>query len=80
MKLGDVGGCPGHQRHWYALYGHPGMRSPVCVRCGADNPRELTDEEWGNLIYLAGFGSLGKYVDSAIAAFERDVERANAGQ
>jgi hypothetical protein len=37
--------CPGHGRHWFALHGQVGLRSPVCVRCGAPNPRPLSEGE-----------------------------------
>lgn len=37
--------CPQHQRHWFTYYGRVGMASPVCVRCGAPNPRHIPDEE-----------------------------------
>lgn len=30
----------------------PGYRSPVCVRCGAPNPRPLTDAERDELLQL----------------------------
>lgn len=35
----------GNLRHWFNVYGNPGLRSPICVRCGAPNPRKLTDTE-----------------------------------
>jgi hypothetical protein len=31
--------CKGRMGHWYSVYGEVGLRSPVCVRCGAPNPR-----------------------------------------
>lgn len=38
--------CPaGHIRHWFTMYGYPGIRTPTCQRCKAPNPRPLTDEE-----------------------------------
>lgn len=37
--------CPGHGRHWFAVYGRPGLRAPYCQRCGAPNPRDLTADE-----------------------------------
>jgi len=41
--------CPGHMRHWFAPHGIPYVRSPRCVRCGAPNPRPLSDEELDEL-------------------------------
>jgi hypothetical protein len=41
--------CPGYGRHWYTAPGTIGLRSPVCTRCGAPNPRPLTGEEWAEL-------------------------------
>lgn len=26
--------CNGHQRHWFTVYGKPGVRTDRCVRCG----------------------------------------------
>lgn len=43
--------CPGHGRHWYTVYGHPGLRLPACVRCGNRNPRPLKPAEWDELLY-----------------------------
>jgi len=37
-------------RHWFTVWGHPGLRSPVCLHCGAPNPRPLTDQDWAGLI------------------------------
>lgn len=37
--------CPGHMRHWFSMPQSPGLRTPVCVRCGAKNPRPLSDQE-----------------------------------
>jgi hypothetical protein len=34
-----------HSRHWFTVYGNPGLRSPVCRRCGIPNPRPLTEIE-----------------------------------
>lgn len=41
--------CGGHQRHWFSIRGQAYLRSPVCVRCGAPNPRPLADDEWSQL-------------------------------
>lgn len=41
--------CPGHRRHWFVLHGSPGARTPVCVRCGAENPKPLKPDEWAEL-------------------------------
>ncbi|MCA1570996.1 MAG: hypothetical protein LC798_11885 [Chloroflexi bacterium] len=34
-------------RHWFSVYGHPGVRTPTCQRTGCDavNPRTLTAAE-----------------------------------
>jgi hypothetical protein len=37
--------CGYHSRHWFTVYGNPGLRSPVCRRCGKPNPKPLTDSE-----------------------------------
>jgi hypothetical protein len=35
--------CPsGYVRHWFTVHGRVGLRSPVCVRCGAENPDPLS--------------------------------------
>ena len=39
--------CRGHGRHWFSLWGAVGIRTPTCQRCGAPNPRPLTEEELG---------------------------------
>jgi hypothetical protein len=33
------------RRHWFAYYGSPGTSSPVCVRCGAPNPRYRSHDD-----------------------------------
>jgi hypothetical protein len=40
-----------HERHWYTLFGHPGLRSPLCVRCAHPNPRPLSETEWDELLH-----------------------------
>lgn len=42
--------CVGFYRHWFSFYRGPGLRSPVCVRCGEPNPRPLTKDEWDALL------------------------------
>lgn len=42
--------CPGRARHWFSLWGNVGLRSPVCVSCGAPNPQPLTEDQWAELI------------------------------
>jgi hypothetical protein len=37
-------------RHWFAPYGHPGVRLPKCIRCGAPNPPALTTDDWDYLL------------------------------
>lgn len=32
-------------RHWFTYYGFPGSSSPVCLRCGAPNPRYRRDDD-----------------------------------
>ena len=40
----EMGGRCGHySRHWFAPIAY--LRTPKCVRCGAPNPRPLTEEE-----------------------------------
>lgn len=59
--------CPGHRRHWFVLYGEPGSRVPVCVRCGADNPKPLKDDEWTGLEGMLDSGwPVGNKVEGAI--------------
>jgi hypothetical protein len=59
-----MGGCPGSgPRHWFIVRRTVGLRSPVCVRCAAPNPRRLTDDEWAE---LAGFAESGGYVGEFI--------------
>jgi hypothetical protein len=43
--------CPGRARHWFTLWGMPGYRSPVCVACGAPNPRLMDGEDWAKLTW-----------------------------
>lgn len=45
MPVSERSRCPGHMRHWFSVHGQAYLRSPVCVRCGAPNPRPLTDDE-----------------------------------
>lgn len=54
--------CPGHMRHWFTL--GVGIRTPVCVRCGAPNPRKLTDDEWDE---LRGCRRVGHHVVAALS-------------
>lgn len=42
--------CPGGQRHWFTVRGCVGLRSPICVRCGASNPKALTTDDWWQLL------------------------------
>jgi hypothetical protein len=35
----DYKPCPGNGRHWFSEYGSAGFVVPMCVRCGAPNPR-----------------------------------------
>lgn len=41
-------------RHWFSV--RVGMRSPVCTRCAADNPRPLTLDDWEQLIQYREVG------------------------
>jgi hypothetical protein len=43
-------------RHWFSVYGAPGLRSPVCRRCGAPNPRRLNESEQSNYDYAVAQG------------------------
>jgi hypothetical protein len=47
-------------RHWFTVYGSPGLRTPVCVRgCGTPNPKPLNDREWDELLaYRDRFGRM----------------------
>lgn len=67
--------CPGHGRHWFTVYGMPTTRSPVCVRCGATNPRPLSEDEWDEVIAV-GAGS--SFIRRAIA--ERASASSEGGQ
>jgi hypothetical protein len=53
----------GGVRHWFTLHGHVGVRAPVCQRCGAPNPRPLTDAELAE--YRACGGRRGLPADRA---------------
>lgn len=49
--------CRGGVRHWFTRHGRVGVRTPFCVRCGARNPKPLTNEEldeWAGLPGSAG--------------------------
>src|SRR5688572_21938377 len=35
-----MGGCKGHQRHWFTAVGEVGNQLSNCRRCGAPNPRD----------------------------------------
>jgi len=50
--MGHSGGCPGHGRHWFSVHGQAYLRSPVCVRCGAENPHKLTEDQWSELVHF----------------------------
>lgn len=60
--------CPGYARHWFSIHGQVYLRSPVCVRCGAPNPRALTDEELGDLCTFNRYhpGYVGQHVVTAL--------------
>jgi hypothetical protein len=46
--------CPAMERHWFTVWGRTGLRSPVCMNCGAPNPRPLSDTGWATLVsYLS---------------------------
>jgi hypothetical protein len=70
-----------HERHWYTLYGHPGLRSPLCVRCAHPNPRPLSDAEWNELLYHRKRRGrpFGSALEAAIAA-ENERRRAVIGK
>lgn len=48
--------CRGHSRHWFSVYGMPGLRSPVCRRCGEPNPRPLDESELASYRYAVSRG------------------------
>jgi hypothetical protein len=62
--------CPGHGRHWFSVHGQAYLRSPVCVRCGAPNPRPLTAEQWVELEEFNGHypAYVGRHVVDALRA------------
>lgn len=74
----------GGNRHWFTVYGSPGLRSPVCVRygCGGPNPRPLTEAEWDELIaYRDRFGPMFiGGMETAIAAERQRRILAAAGE
>lgn len=60
--------CPGHGRHWFTLHGVPGGRTPVCVRCGAENPKALKPDEWAELEGMVRDNyRLGSHVERAVS-------------
>jgi hypothetical protein len=62
--------CIGSTRHWFTIYGMPGLRSPFCVRgCGTPNPVPLEPREWDELLYYRDrYGRLDAEAERAIAA------------
>lgn len=54
--------CPGHGRHWFTVRGTVGLRAPNCQRCGADNPRPLTSDEWADLGAFLNTGGFVKHL------------------
>lgn len=64
------------RRHWFSVYGRVRLRSPVCVRCEAPNPRPLTEDEWAALTdYRKMGGRVGVLV--RIAMDKRAAEQAS---
>lgn len=51
--------CSTGWRHWFTVYGAVGMRAPVCQRCGAPNPRPLSEAEQRD--YDAEMVARGRY-------------------
>lgn len=47
--------CPGHARHWFAPYRHPGVVLDRCIRCHAPNPR--WSDEIAAEMESAGYGA-----------------------
>jgi hypothetical protein len=63
-----VSGCTSGARHWFTVYGAVRMRSPVCGRCGAPNPRPLSDDDWDALAaYVDSGGKLNPRTRAALA-------------
>lgn len=66
--------CAGHQRHWFTIgarkAGHTGLRSPVCVRCGAPNPLDLTTDDWLELgeLFPERYGEIAEKVRDQLDA------------
>lgn len=52
-------GCGHNARHWFSAYGMPGLRRPTCVRCGAPNPRPLTEAEQREFEFAVARGWTG---------------------
>lgn len=59
LRVGGVWGAPMTDqprrpcrgRHWFTVYGWPGLRAPSCVRCGAPNTRPLSGDEQAEYDY-----------------------------
>jgi hypothetical protein len=68
-----VSTCFSHARHWFSLFGCVGARTPVCVRCGAPNPRPLSKDDYGYLRHLLEAGvRANSAVRAAVATAEHD--------
>jgi hypothetical protein len=72
--------CPGHGRHWFTFYGQPGLRSPVCIRCAAPNPRPLKPEDWDALLYYRELRCAHLFIDGVEDAIAAERERRAAAQ
>ncbi len=71
MAKAERSRCPGHGRHWFTLHGIPGGRTPVCVRCGAENPKPLKPDEWAELEGMIRDNyRLGSRVEAAVRAHQ----------
>lgn len=66
--------CPGHSRHWFSVHGQAYMRSPVCVRCGAPNPKLIGADDWDNLVNFNRHwpGWVGRHVVAALREAGRE--------
>lgn len=69
--------CPGRQRHWFTVYGCPGVRRPYCA-CGAPNPKPLDIEEWHTLAMVSPrlvIGAVERGMDVPPNAVDRATRR-----
>ncbi len=60
-------------RHWFSIHGMVYLRSPRCVRCGAENPRPLTKDELDDLedVNRTSPGYIGQHAVDGLRAAGR---------